>query len=122
MKIHLSLQIKKREFGKHLQEQDLEVLKRACRSAQSIPLAARNLPPGTRIIKTYATSTHGPKRIVFLLIVDGGDLFLLFYRGKNDALGRNISTDNPQFTTSLRKHLCLLEEDILAGKIETLEF
>lgn len=122
MKIHLSQQIRKREFGKLITKGDLEVLKRAARSAHSVSIAARNLPQGTRIIKSYATSPNGPRRIVFLLVVEDRDLFLLFYRGKNDAIGANISIENPRFRASLTKHLALLREDIDSGKIETFEF
>jgi hypothetical protein len=47
-------------------------------------------------------------------------LFLLFYRDKNDALGRNASMANPSFRSALEKHLSLLNEDILSENIETL--
>ena len=72
------------------------------------------------MIKAYATSKRGPKRIVYLLAVDDGDMFLLFYRGKNDPIGRNASIANPAFRSALEKYLALLEADIMDGKIEEL--
>jgi hypothetical protein len=78
------------------------------------------LPQGTRLIKAYGTSATGPKRVVYLLLVEDRDLFLLFYRDKNDAVGRNASMANPSFRSALEKHLSLLNEDILAENIERL--
>jgi hypothetical protein len=60
------------------------------------------------------------KRIVYLLAVEDGDMFLLFYRGKNDPVGRNVSIANPAFRSALDKYLMLLEADILNGNIEEL--
>ena len=54
----------------------------------------------------------GPKRVIYLLMVDGEDLFLLFYRGKNDSIGVNASIKNPLFRKELHKYLALLEQDI----------
>jgi hypothetical protein len=81
-------------------------------------LAVKGLPAGTRLLKAYATSLRGAKRVVYLLVLDGGDLFLLFYRGKDDPLGRNVSLSNPAFRKALDTHLTLLEADIAQGDIE----
>lgn len=60
------------------------------------------------------------RRVVYLLAVDDGDMFLLFYRGKNDPVGRNASMTNRAFRAALDKHFALLEADIDAGQIEPL--
>lgn len=96
------------------------MIARSARAALGVTIAARGLPPQTQLIKAYATSKRGPKRVVFLLAVQDGDLFLLFYRGKNDPVGRNASMMNPAFRVALDKHLALLEEDIANGNIEDL--
>ena len=93
---------------------------RSARAALGIPIAARGLPPHTQLIKAYATSKRGPKRIVYLLAVEDGDMFLLFYRGKNDPIGKNASMSNPAFRAALDKYLALLETDIADGDIEEL--
>ena len=84
----------------------------------AVPIAAKGLPTGTRLLKAYATSPRRAKRVVYLLVIDGGDLFLLFYRGKDDPLGRNVSLSNPEFRKALDTHLNLLEEEIARGDIE----
>ena len=84
----------------------------------AVPIAAKGLPAGTRLLKAYATSPRRAKRVVYLLVIDGRDLFLLFYRGKDDPLGRNVSLSNPEFRKALDTHLNLLEADIARGDIE----
>jgi hypothetical protein len=120
LRVFLSTQIRRREFGRAVASGDLKVIGRSARSALAVPIAARGLPPRTQLIKSYATSKGGPKRIVYLLSVEDGDLFLLFYRGKNDPIGRNVSMANPAFREALDKHLALLEADIAGGKVEEL--
>jgi hypothetical protein len=116
----ISAQIRRKEFGRKVSAEDLPVITRSARAALGVPIAARGLPPHTQLIKAYATSKRGPKRIVYLLAVEDGDMFLLFYRGKNDAIGRNASMSNPAFRAALDKYLALLEADIADGAIEEL--
>ena len=120
MKVFISAQIRRKEFGRKVPAEDLPVITRSARAALGVPIVARSLPPHTRLIKAYATSKRGPKRIVYLLAVEDGDMFLLFYRGKNDAIGQNASMTNPAFRTALDKYLALLEADIADGNIEEL--
>ncbi len=120
MKVFISAQIRRKEFGRKVPAEDLPVISRSARAALGVTIAARGLPPHTHLIKAYATSKRGPKRIVYLLLVEGGDMFLLFYRGKNDPVGRNVSMANPAFRTALEKYLALLEADISGGNIEEL--
>lgn len=47
-------------------------------------------------------------------------MFLLFYRGKNDAIGKNASMTNPAFRAALDKYLAMLETDVVDGNIEEL--
>ena len=75
MRVLLSAQIRRREFGKSIPAEDLPV-------------------------------------------IEGGDLFLLFYRAKDDPLGRNVSLSNTAFRKALDSHLSLLEADIARGDIE----
>ena len=118
MRVLLSARIRRREFGKSIPAEDLPVIARSARAALAVPIAAKGLPTGTRLLKAYATSPRGAKRVVYLLVIDGGDLFLLFYRGKDDPLGRNVSLSNPEFRKALDTHLNLLEEEIARGDIE----
>ena len=120
MRVFISAQIRRKEFGRKVSEDDLSVIARSARAALGVPIAAPGLPPRTRLIKAYAASQHGSKRIVYLLAVEDGDMFLLFYRGKNDLVGRNVSIANPAFRSALDKYLILLETDILDENVEEL--
>jgi hypothetical protein len=94
VKVYISAQIRRKEFGRKIPSEDLPVIARSARVALGVPIAARGLPPRTRLIKAYATSKRGPKRIV--------------------------SMENPVFRTALDKYLALLESDIAAGNVEEL--
>ena len=120
MRVFLSAKIRKQEFGRAVSQEDLTVIARTARIALAVPIPAKGLPPGTRLIKAYGTSPSGPKRVLYLLVVEDDDLFLLFYRDKNDPVGRNAAMSNPGFRSALQKHLALLEEDILSANIEEL--
>ena len=84
-------------------------------------IKGEGIPKGTRLLKAYATSTRGPRRIVFLLEVGGGDLFLLFYRDKTDKIGANITIKNKAFKLQLWKHLDDLLADIESGDFEVIK-
>jgi hypothetical protein len=113
--------IARKEFGGDIPADDVEVLRRSARVALATPLKGEGLPKGTRLLKAYATSSRGPRRIVFLLAVEEGDLFLLFYRGKNDEIGKNITLANPAFRRQLNRHLDLLLQDIAAGRTQIID-
>ena len=118
MAIIVSVHIREHEFGNAIPKEAQEVLRRTARVALTTPIAGKGLPPGTRLLKAYATSPGGARRVVYLLSVDDDTLFLLFYRDKDDQVGRNVSQKNPAFAMALTKHLALLREDIEAGLIE----
>lgn len=121
MAIIISRGIRDKEFGSAIPEEAREILQRTARVALATPLASRGLPPGTRLLKVYATSARGPRRVVYLLAVEATDLFLLFYRDKSDAVGANVSPKNPAFTKQLKKHLALLHEDIKTNQVDVIE-
>jgi len=121
MKLLVSRRILKREFGRTISADDLSVLRRTAKVVLATPIAGPGLPAGTRLLKAYGTARSGPKRVIYLLAVAEGDLFLLFYRGKNDPIGANATAKNPVFRAELHKYLSLLEQDILAGEVDTID-
>jgi len=121
VKLLVSRRILKREFGRVIPADDLSVLRRTAKVVLATPISGSGLPAGTRLLKAYGTARSGPKRVIYLLAVTEGDLFLLFYRGKNDPIGANATTKNPTFRAELHKHLALLEQDIHAGEIDTID-
>jgi len=116
--LFISERIRKREFGKLIPANDKAALLAGARPELAQPIAAKSLPKGTRLLKTYATTKQGPRRILYLLVVEGGDVFVLFYRDKHDLVGENMSPRNAAFNSQLSKHLALLREDILKNRVE----
>lgn len=82
-------------------------------------IKGESLPKGSRLIKLYATTVEGARRIVFLVDVETSTGFFLFYRSKNDAIGKNISIKNPEFKKRLLRYLDLLSADITHGRCTT---
>lgn len=113
--------IRKRELGDEISAAVTEILIRSANVALARPIKGKNLPKGTKLLKFYATSSEGPRRIVYLLEVDSGDLFLLFYRSKNDEVGGNASIKNKAFRIQLEKSLDLLIEDIERGDFDLID-
>lgn len=118
MRLFVGTSILKREFGGELPAVAREVLQRAIKPALLVAIKGAGLPAKTQLLKAYATSPQGPRRIVLLLLVEHDDLFLLFYRPKGDKVGDNISIKNPAFKRALSRHLGLLRSDIANNAVE----
>jgi hypothetical protein len=121
MSLIIGERIRVQEFGGAIPDADMEVLLRSARVSLSRPIKGESLPKGTRLLKAYATSVNGPRRIVYLLEVAAGDLLLLFYRDKNDAVGANITLKNAAFKKQLHRNLDALAEDLKAGSYQVIE-
>jgi hypothetical protein len=116
--LFIAERIRKREFGREISSADKEALLEGARICLTAGIAGHGLPKGTRLLKAYATTKQGPRRILYLLVVRERDLFVLFCRTKDDHVGANMSPRNPAFSTALAKHLDLLRDDLAAGRIE----
>lgn len=111
MKLIFSHRIKKKELWKNPDAHDMEVILRSCKKDIYEPINW-DIPPSTQLIKVYATSKSGAKRIVFLLETETGDRFFLFYRDKDDLIGENVTIKNPLFKKALDVYIDILEEDM----------
>lgn len=120
MTVVIAFGIQKKEF-KHgkIPPKDLEILLGAYAEGISVSIKGESLPKGSRLVKLYVTTTEGARRIVFLVDVESATGFFLFYRGKNDPIGKNISIKNPAFRKRLVQYLDLLQSDIHAGRYMT---
>lgn len=112
----------RKEFGKKLPPEALAVFRRTARESLAEEIRAKGAPAGTKLLKAYATSSRGPRRLLYLLRVSSGHLLLLMYRDKSDSVGQNMSPTNPAFNAVLAKHLDLALADLASGRVEIVMF
>lgn len=109
--------IRRKEFGHgQIARSDLETILRSYGEGIYVTIKGDSLPKKSRLIKLYATTIEGARRLVFLVDVETTTGFLLFYRSKNDSVGKNISIKNPEFKRQLLRYLDLLHSDITVGR------
>jgi hypothetical protein len=122
MPLVIAKAICKREFGSDtVPEQFIDVLNRSTTVDLATVIKGSKLPPASKLLKVYATSPEGARRIVHLLSVEDGTLFLLFFRDKNDPVGSNVTIHNKEFRRQLHKHLDLLARDLENGSYFTID-
>jgi len=119
IKLVFARSITKREF-RHGQilPNDLRIILHGFQKGIFTSIKGSRLPVNSRLVKIYATTVSGARRIVILVNVATGDGFFLFYRSKNDSIGRNVSVQNPLFRSMLHKYLLLLTSDIAEGNYQ----
>lgn len=122
MAVIISHSIKCKEFKKGMAQTDLQNILRGFQEGIFTIIKGENLPKGSRLIKVYSTTVAGARRIVFLVDVASNDAFFLFYRSKNDKIGKNITIQNQEFKKILHKYLALLDTDIDSGAIDVYKF
>ncbi len=112
MKVILTNKIQKKEFPKGISENEKKVILDNAKKELALEIKGKNLPKSTSLLKVYATSDKGVRRIVYLLQNKLGDFILLFYRSKNDKLGQNITIKNPLFEAELSKAIDKVIKDL----------
>ena len=117
MRVVIADSIRKKEF-KHGQilPMDLTTILEGYAEGIWVEIKGDSLPKGSRLVKLYVTTVQGARRIVFMIDVATSTGFFLFYRSKNDVLGKNMSVKNPHFKKRLLQYLYLLDAEISAGK------
>jgi hypothetical protein len=121
MKLVISHRIAKKEFKKGIPKVDFQIIVEALGKGIFKEIKGNNLPKASKLIKIYATTINGARRIVFLVDVLSGDAFFLLYRSKNDKIGRNITIQNPDFKKILLNYLDLLSGDLDLGDFDEYE-
>ncbi len=120
MVVIISHRIKRKEFKNGIiPENDLRKILDGFSEGIFVVIKGKNLPKGSRLVKVYSTTVSGARRIVYLLDMLSNDAFFLFYRSKNDKIGKNISINNPVFKKMLHSYLALLDADIEIGALDT---
>lgn len=113
MSIVISRKIKQKELGRGAKvDRCIRIIVKAFKEGIFTIIKGMYLPKNSHLIKVYATTAEGHRRIVYLLDASSGDAFLLFYRSKNDKLGKNISIQNPGFRKALHSQIDVLMDDI----------
>ncbi len=119
MTVVIAQSIRRKEFKRgEIPQGDLATILGAYAEGIMVPIKGDALPKGSRLVKLYVTTIAGARRIVFLVDVESGTGFFLFYRGKNDPIGKNVSIKNPAFRKRLHAYLDLLQLDIAAGQLQ----
>jgi hypothetical protein len=113
MRVVIAHSIRKKECKRgKISSEDLRVILGGYAKGIFTQIKGASLPKGSRLIKLYVTTVGGAKRIVFLVDVETNVGYLLFYRGKNDSIGKNISIKNPAFKKKLLLYIDLLNADM----------
>jgi hypothetical protein len=113
MKVVVAHGICRKEFKRDvIPAEDLQVILSGYAKGIFTKIKGESLPKGSRLIKLYVTTVGGAKRIVFLVDVETNIGYFLLFRGKNDAIGKNISIKNPAFKKKLLLYLDLLNADM----------
>ena len=119
MAVIFSRTIRERELRKGVSgDIDAGIVVKAFQKGIFTRIKGKDLPKNSQLMKVYATTIEGARRIVYMLDTKSGDGFLLFYRNKNDQIGRNITLQNPEFKVALHKYLLILMNDIESGNID----
>jgi len=113
--------ILKKEFPKGITENEKIVILRKAKSETTVAIKGINMPANTTLLKGYATSDEGTRRIVYLLRNASGQFILLFYRSKKDKIGENITIKNTVFANTLTKYLEIVLKDISENKFTILK-
>ncbi len=115
----ISHRIKKKEFRMGvIPPDDLNIILKSFDRGIFTIIKGDRLPRDSRLIKIYATTVAGARRIVFLVDAQSDTGFLLFYRSKQDKIGQNISIKNPVFKKTLQAYLDLLDGDLDSKSID----
>lgn len=114
MKIIFPKTISKKE---NIENEKMEIIKAVLKGI-FVVIKGISLPKYSNLIKIYTTTVAGARRIVFLADMSTGENVFLFYRSKNDEIGKNISVKNPKFKNELIKYLRILDKDIDANALE----
>jgi hypothetical protein len=131
--------IKKSELGGIISDEAQKVLEKVKETSELAPrISAPNLPARTTLHKYYATTDQGARRLLFFYrraapvqppLRDAKPAnpvaaqqpppvrwVLLFYRDKNDSVGKNMSAKNSDFIKQLSKNMAAAFDDLNNSK------
>ncbi len=98
--------------NEYLSSEDVDVIVKSCKKCIFTRIKGKSLPTGSSLIKIYTTTIQGTRRIVILFDEESKAGHFLFFRSKDDSIGKNISIKNPSFKKLLQKYLILWDRDM----------
>ncbi len=104
-----------------LSQTDIDVVIKSCKKGIFTPLKGVDIPSETSLIKIYVTTIQGARRIALLLDEEIGVAHFLFFRKKDDPIGKNMSIKNPVFKKTLKQYLQLWELDVKDDNFDIFE-
>lgn len=117
-RIVFARQIVKKE---KITQKEKEVILKVCGKDIFQRIKGEDLPTESSLIKIYVTTMEGARRLVLILDESIQVAHFLFYRKKEDPIGKNISIKNPEFKKLLQQYLKLWEEDMEKDNFEVVE-
>jgi len=117
-RIVFSHQILKKE---KLTSKEIEVIVKVCEKDIFQRIKGENLPSESSLIKIYTTTTEGARRLVLVFDETINVGHFLFYRKKDDPIGKNISIKNPDFKKALQQYLMIWDKDMCRDNFEIVE-
>jgi len=105
----------------NLSQKDIDIIIKSSQKNIFTKIKGDDLPKETSLIKIYVTTINEAKRLVFLLDEETSVGHFLFFRKKEDLLGKNISIKNPKFKEALRQYLKIWDEDMKNDNFEIIE-
>lgn len=117
-RIVFARQILKKE---KITQKDIGVILKVCGKYIFQRIKGENLPTEYSLIKIYVTTIEGARRLVLILDESIQVGHFLFYRKKEDPIGKNISIKNPEFKKALQQYLKLWDEDMEKDNFEIVE-
>lgn len=130
MDIIVTRTIKKRELNGTVSEEARKLFaKLKDRPEIAVGISSPGLPARTTLHKVYATTEGGARRLLFFCRHTPASTppatdrwVLLFYRNTADAVGKNMTSKNAEFTRQLAKNLQAAVDDLAASKPNDSQF
>jgi hypothetical protein len=115
-------------FSRHLirkeqlTQKEIEIIVKVCKKDIFTKIKGENIPDESSLVKIYVTTIEGARRLVLLFDEKTNVKYFLFFRKKDDPIGKNVSIKNPKFKEKLYQYLRILDEDMMNDNFEIVEF
>ncbi len=105
----------------NITSQEKAVIIKVCQKSIFTKIKGQNMPNNSSLIKIYVTTLNGARRLVLILDEEIDVGYFLFFRKKDDSIGKNISIKNSEFKKALQQYLKLLDKDMDNNNFEIIK-